>query len=708
MGQGYPKMRMPGKAVSVFVSSLLVVASAFCGAMPQVALGEGATTADSAAMEDVTATYAPSFPVTDAAIHLRSADVRYRTPTLLYETITFSGSGLGAENYFTTTEVESLNSSAFYEQSYSILGEGVHTFTGLPLADVISQLGADVTASSAILIEGADGSSYQCTWSELVSGAYGAYDAAGTLQTSGLPALLACGHDGTPNANGAFSVVFGQTSADDDNASRRIEHVTRIAVGDDVDYCQHVWYPYNVEKYMTGANDLHIRIFRGDNLVKETTFSYLEIEAMARGDRSGIQRGMFSALVYDDDEDNHSGPFTDYYEGYDLYRLLEKAGVPYEPEGTVQFYQTSSFGLENSWKTVNVSLGYLAGNGPAGKGDYSNNVVHYGRDGETNTGGAPIRGVRPMLCYGKNGLPLMHFSGSPGVNNFNYRGPMIAMLPENAAEESHYVQGDTVSSCYIGLIEVYLDDYGADVIDPTLSVSVSTLAPAILTDGDEVQLQTATTPLSYNGDGDIEVTAADESVATATYDPATRAITVSPHASGTTSITVTASAGVTSHEAQPLVIPVAVADIEFMGGSLRADYEQSGGVTDYTRASMRMGYRITPPSGITVESWSWTYGEDPELVSDCAVREGEFFATDDRGSMTSNIVFTSIRDQFYESTIYARFAVVGADASGVTFDWTDAIYSRSVAQVAQAIMQDDTQDASTRAHAQGLLDAMQG
>ena len=158
----------------------------------------------------------------------------------------------------------------------------------------------------------------------------------------------------------------------------------------------------------------------------------------------------------------------------------------------MQFYQTSQTGLEGSWKTVNVSLGYLAGNGSAGTGDYSRNFVAYnqGVDGSgTAVGGSvsanrKISGVRPMIAYGKNGYPLVYASGTAGSVStaYNYPGPLMAFLPQNETAGGGYVGNKTATRCFLGLIEVQLDSTAAPTPAPGAEKQPGTITVPVLPD----------------------------------------------------------------------------------------------------------------------------------------------------------------------------------------------------------------------------------
>lgn len=651
------------------------------------------------------ASRAASLPVTTSAVHVRSNDARYKTGTLLYDTITFSGSAFGEERYFMANELEQFSSPALYEQEYSFADGSTHRFTGYALIDVIERLGATVENGTAILIESADGTQYRTNGAELRSLAFNAYDAYGNPTTRGLPAMLAFGSDGTPNTDGSVSVVFGQNAPGDDNVL--ISHVTRIAVGVDINYAQHVYAPYDNPSNIGGAHDVVIRIYRGNSLLRETSFSYADIEAMARADRAGIQHGNYTTRVYEDDEEKWSGPFTDYYEGYDLYKILREAGVPYQPGAKVQFYQTAEFGLDRSWKTVNVSLGYLAGNGPAGAGDYSQNVVYYGREEGATTGGVPIWGVRPMIAYGKNGLPLVYNRGALGVGAYNYRGPLLAILPQNMTEGGKYVGVDTASSCYLGLIDVYLDAY-APIDEASVSTRDKTLAPLLVSGDGEDRAQTVSTDVITQSDGAISVESSNPSVATASYDAATGKLSVTAVKAGSCVVRVRAAASANYPATEVYELPVNVAQLDFKGGSLRTDVFKGDGTPDDGIASLRLGYAIHAPQGVDGLEWHWSFAVDGDPDASGYSCPGRNFTTDGDGNLVTNIVFTNIGAGNYGRTFSARLVVTGTDAEGHSFTWSDDVRSRSVSQVAAAAAADAGASDAVRMAARFVLGEFAG
>ncbi len=406
----------------------------------------------------------PSLGITADNVHIYNANDTYHTGNLVYDTLTLSGTSMGSDRTLTSYNLETASSTpALYEQTYSFADGASHRVTGVSIVALIKQFVDDPTTlivTTPVLFEAGDGSSYSCTWGELTSLSYNAYtDTTGQPTVRALPALLAFGQDGKPYEDNALHLVFGATSATDDNTARCLSGVTRIAIGEDLNYSQHCYSTY-ADLSSVGGSDVTVNIYEGTTLAGTKTYSVKDIEALANADRGGIYRGLYSTLVYEDNEESYSGPYSDYYEGYSLYDVLLDAGLPENaaassPEAKVQFYQLGEW--TEAWKTVNVSLGYLAGNGAKGVGDYSGNFTMYGREDGSDTDGIAIRGMAPTLAYGKNDLPLVYASGSTGVSStaYNYRGPLIAMLPQNEVEGG-YVADQTVSACYLGQIDVYL------------------------------------------------------------------------------------------------------------------------------------------------------------------------------------------------------------------------------------------------------------
>lgn len=408
--------------------------------------------------------YASSLDVNKEAVHRTSSSDAYKTGSYLWKTIVLSGSafGPGTTNVKTLEDIERNTVPGLYEQEYSFADGDTHRYTGYNVKQLLERLGlsANTSPNTQVIFESADGDSYACTWKDISSLAYSAYDSTKQPIMRGLPVLLTTGVDGKPNAEG-LNIVFGQTSPSDNNAAKMVKNITRIVIGNDVNYAQHVWSPYNDINNLGGSTRVKINIYSGSELVGIKTYSITDIEAWANKDKAGIQRGTYVTAIYENDEITSSGPYADEYEGFDLSKIFAKAGISKVEkdalhETKVQFYQNS--GYAESWKTVNVSMDYIMGNGENGYGDYSD-YFSYASD-SAKTAEYKQTGVRPMIAYGKNGYPLVLYSGSKGMvqSAYNYRGPLIAILPQNAAEGGSYVADKTCAACYLSDIDIHLPE----------------------------------------------------------------------------------------------------------------------------------------------------------------------------------------------------------------------------------------------------------
>lgn len=237
----------------------------------------------------------------------------------------------------------------------------------------------------------------------------------------------------------------------------------------------------------------------------------------------------------------------------------------------------------------------------------------------------------------------------------------------------------------------------ATQLDATLSgdmVPASLMIFRAAADGKAVRHETATRAISYDGDGTVNVSCADESVARASYDLVTGAVTISAVGAGMTTVTVSASAGTAYAAPETVVaIPVAVLDVEFKGGSLRMD-----GADDFT--SLRLGYQMKLP--VEDATWSWSYaleGSDEPLGT---VAGASYVATAD-GAIVSNLVFTGVPMLVAAQGLQATLSVTATDSAGHEFTWTDIERTRSVEQVACSIAASANAPAADKAYARAVL-----
>ncbi|PLS27719.1 hypothetical protein [Bifidobacterium parmae] len=162
-------------------------------------------------------------------------------------------------------------------------------------------------------------------------------------------------------------------------------------------------------------------------------------------------------------------------------------------------------------------------------------------------------------------------------------------------------------------------------------------------------------------------------------------------------LTTPVAADVTSGYAYARFLPVSDV-IEFRGGSLRLDY----GSDDYAKTSLRFGYRMPKALGLTSSAVKWTY----EIAGKTYGADAKN-PYDDGTYIVNNLVFTGVPLASYATdiTVTASWTFTTADGTTVTATET-AGDTRSVRQVAKAVVADASAGETVKAYAQGLLDAM--
>lgn len=137
--------------------------------------------------------------------------------------------------------------------------------------------------------------------------------------------------------------------------------------------------------------------------------------------------------------------------------------------------------------------------------------------------------------------------------------------------------------------------------------------------------------------------------------------------------------------------------IEFRGGSLRID-----DATTTTKTPLRFGYRMPKSLGLTSGSVTWTYVIGGRTYTAKAVNP-----YDDGDYIVNNIVFTGVPVASYATDIAVTTAWTFTTADGTAVTATEtAANTRSVRQVATAVLADDTAGETVKTYARGLLDAM--
>ncbi|MCD8120095.1 MAG: hypothetical protein LUE29_11590, partial [Lachnospiraceae bacterium] len=134
--------------------------------------------------------------------------------------------------------------------------------------------------------------------------------------------------------------------------------------------------------------------------------------------------------------------------------------------------------------------------------------------------------------------------------------------------------------------------------------------------------------------------------------------------------------------------------VSFLGGSLR----MKDSASDYSSTNLRFGYTITLPEGAELTSWYWNWGTDESNLSGYV--EGVNKVDDE--TITTNLVITDIPSASYDTTIYSQLVVV-YELDGVTYMVTDSVQSRSVNEVATAILSSSDATAEEITYANGIL-----
>ena len=133
-------------------------------------------------------------------------------------------------------------------------------------------------------------------------------------------------------------------------------------------------------------------------------------------------------------------------------------------------------------------------------------------------------------------------------------------------------------------------------------------------------------------------------------------------------------------EAEILYSDVA-AEEWFLGGSLRMDYAD-----DYDKTCLRFMYAFPETmAGLEAKTWFWNYGLNDNVSNTREVEAGKWGVKD--GLINSNIVFTNVGRDNYDTPVYTQLTITYSDASGAnTLTVYDTVVAeRSVNDVAGAI-----------------------
>ena len=147
----------------------------------------------------------------------------------------------------------------------------------------------------------------------------------------------------------------------------------------------------------------------------------------------------------------------------------------------------------------------------------------------------------------------------------------------------------------------------------------------------------------------------------------------------------------------------------FWGGQLKMDYyKNTDGTTDYTKTDLRFGYeyQINPEmnqDAVKITAWGWKYSVGDESLdytlegknSRANTGLGKNYAT------VTNLLITGVPVSAYAIDIYSQMYVT-YEKDGKTYTAKTGIDHRSVSEIVNKILDDDTAEGIQKKYAQGL------
>lgn len=372
-----------------------------------------------------------------------------------------------AQDVSTVASIESAPSAMRYSQRYSFLdADGTRStgvYTGIDIGAYLMRyynLNPNLSDSTQVTFIASDGKKVALTVGELrtpqrnsycIADDASGYAKRGDFTARGVPIMLAASKDGVPFAigdGGPLKLIVGQKDFDDENGTLVLDDVRKIVVGNDaaVDTSMHDAAPFSrhLEEYVL------IDVYRNDELVEEgVRLTLREIEDCMKDNPTSRESVWANAARFSDGGVwSGYGDEPDHYQGVNIWTALQaKLGLTeydlaYEG-ATATFCEEPFQGNNRYTPVVTTSLRYLAG---GENGDYRDNAVTYG--------GRITSGVPAQLTTAKNGMPLTKFSNEQGTVEeiYNFRGPIMAMLPLNAEEgvvqKPEVIEGGYETSAY--------------------------------------------------------------------------------------------------------------------------------------------------------------------------------------------------------------------------------------------------------------------
>ena len=359
--------------------------------------------------------------VTEKTSHTNRDDI-YGKGDYVYDTITFTGSGMKAENTLSIREMELLaakDDDIGYEANYSVLSSDselfVRKFTGIRFYEILEHAGLrrGLPDDTKITLISKDGKQLKITLGTVENGRYSCFEDtdSGKASSDDLPVILAYSCDDVPligpigdnnvnrefsadegyvksadNVGGPMRFVIGQKNVKDRNEGHCLKSVTKIIVGDKDNKA----FENNKE---IKKDSLEFRVYDDGKREKTEEYSCEDIKEFAESSK----KGSFTSNYYGEDG---------FYEAADLWAFLDEEVSHFDRTGKIRFTYD-----DNTQETLDLK--YLKSRSK----DFSDYV--------TEKGGLMITCVKPALGYCKDGTPAEY-------------GRIYALLPANGKHKAEY------------------------------------------------------------------------------------------------------------------------------------------------------------------------------------------------------------------------------------------------------------------------------
>ena len=358
--------------------------------------------------------------ITEKTSHTQRDDI-YGKGDYVYDTITFTGSGMEEEKILSVREMEiqaSSDEDLGYEANYSMLTSGsemfVRKFTGIRFYELLEYAGLKdgLPDDTKVTLISKDGKQIKITLGTAENGKYACYDDTEdkTATHRKLPVILAYSCDDVPligpignnnvnrefsqeegyvksadNVGGPMRLIIGQKDVKDSNEGKCLKSVTKVIVGEDTNNA----FKDNKE---IKKDSLEFKVYDDGDRVKSKKYSCKDIMKFAESEDGSAVSNYYG-----------SGHF---YEGADLWSFLKAKVKGFNRTGKIRFTYD-----DNTQETLDLK--YFK----SPKKDTSNYV--------TEKGGLIITCVRPALGYSRDGKPGTY-------------GHIYALLPANNRHKAEY------------------------------------------------------------------------------------------------------------------------------------------------------------------------------------------------------------------------------------------------------------------------------